>query len=100
MNILDKYSAIHNYGLDVKPVKVFKPAETDKMEILSDMKTITIAEIHPASKPFLTAHRLKDYRRKTFSLLLLPDIELPLDKLMEELPPLEQFDEFRPTHLK
>lgn len=97
MNILDKYSAIHNYGLNERPVKVYKPTEVNKMEILSDMKTVTIAEIHPASQSFLTAHRLKDYRRKTFSLLLLPDIELPLDSLMGELPPLTDIKEFCPT---
>lgn len=94
VNFLDRYSVINNYVCESAKVEVFKPPEKDAIKILSDVKTITIAEITPASRDLITAHKLKDYRRKTFSLLLLPDIDLPIDSLLGELPQLSDFTEF------
>lgn len=86
MNILDLYSAVHNYSVKESPVPVYKPPEEKSVHILTDVKSVTIAEINPASRDMISAHRLKDYRRKTFSLLLLPDISLPIDSFMGDIP--------------
>ena len=94
MNILDKYSAIHNYALHEASVPVYTPPERTEVKILTDIKPITVAEISPVSRDLITAHRLKDYRRKTFSLLLLPDIELLIDSFFTELPPLQEVKGF------
>lgn len=49
---------------------------------LPTAKTITLAEYSPASQGAITAHRIRDYRRRSFSLVLLPNIEVAMDKFL------------------
>lgn len=51
--------------------------------ILSDAKEVTLAEYSTTTKNAITAHHLKDYRRKTFRLTLLPKISTLFDKVLE-----------------
>ena len=86
MDILEKYSAIHNYACNEASVQIYKPVEKASVQILGDIKEITIAENDPTSRDVITAHRLKDYRRKVFSLLILPEVEVLLDSMLKEVP--------------
>ena len=61
-----------------KPYNPPKPEGTPVFRIPT-AKTITLAEYDPSSQGTITAHRIKDYRRKTFSLTLLPNIHTVLD---------------------
>lgn len=56
---------------------------------MSDAKTLTLAEYDPSSQGTVTAHRIKDYRKRTFSLTLLPNIKTVLD---DRFAPLEVID--------
>ena len=46
---------------------------------MSTARDITLAEYDPSSQGTITAHRIKDYRRRTYSLTLLPNIRTVLD---------------------
>ena len=94
MNILDNYSAIHNYAYKQQRIQRYTEEAVRSVRLLSDMKQITVAETNPATRELITAHRIKDYRRKTFSLLLLPDIHLLLDELLSDLPDINNYQEF------
>lgn len=49
---------------------------------LSTAKDLTLAEYNPISSEAITAHRIADYRRRHFSLTLLPDVHIWLDELL------------------
>lgn len=46
---------------------------------LPTAKTITLAEYSPVSQGAITAHRIRDYRRRSFSLVLLPNVKVAMD---------------------
>lgn len=52
---------------------------------LPTAKDITLAEFDPSSQGLITAHRIRDYRRKHFTLVLLPDIEIEADAYTKPL---------------
>lgn len=56
-----------------------KPREEKPVFHISTAKDITLAEYDVSSQGTVTAHRLKDYRRKSFSLVLLPNVKTVLD---------------------
>lgn len=64
------------------PVRTFEDVFEGK-PILSDAKQVTLAEFNLDSKNAITAHHLKDYRRKQFNLVLLPKIDILFDRLLE-----------------
>lgn len=100
MGLLDNYAVIHNYSLNIDPVEVFDESKytEERVDILPDAKHVTIAEISPIAKGKITAHKLKDYRRKSFSLMLLPDVDLLIDSLLEEPGDLNECSEFTSTY--
>ena len=76
MGVLEYYS-----GLFPKP-RVKQPVEIPEHDnvfkgrpILNDAKPITLAQYDPVSMNAITAHNLKDYRRKNFNLVLLPKVD-------------------------
>lgn len=86
-------SVLHYYGklFDSKVVKQPEPyKEFDEVfagkEILSDATVVTLAEYDVDTKNAITAHHLKDYRRKTYNLVLLPKINTLFDKVLEGSP--------------
>lgn len=61
-----------------------KPYQPPKVEAsksfqLPTARDITLAEYDPSAQGLITAHRIRDYRRKHFTLVLLPDIEIEID---------------------
>ena len=80
-----KYYDILYTGLHAKQPSVTKDyVEQKSIPLKMDAKCITLAQYDPATKDFVTAHRLKDYRRKQFNLLLLPEFTLPIDDLLAD----------------
>lgn len=55
---------------------------TSKMFLMPTAKDVTLAEYHPASSDAITAHRLSDYRRRRFSLVLLPNVHIMIEDLL------------------
>ena len=72
-------------GMEAKQPIVTKEVDETipSRRVLDDAKDITLAQFDPVSKDFVTAHRLKDYRRKKFELMLLPDIRILLDYILK-----------------
>lgn len=59
-----------------------KPARQQRMFQLSTAKELTLAEYNPVSREAITAHHIADYRRRHFSLTLLPDAHVVLEDLL------------------
>lgn len=81
---------ISYYAKLFTPVEVEQPILLKEPEkefagksILSDAKEITLAEYDVDTKDAITAHHLKDYRRKRFNLILLPKVEILFDRVLE-----------------
>lgn len=56
-----------------------KRLEASRTFQLPKARDITLAEYDPSSQGLITAHRIRDYRRRHFSLVLLPEIEIEAD---------------------
>lgn len=72
-------------NVEVKQPHVVKSPEevAEGKPIIRDAKQVTLAEYDVNTKNAITAHRLKDYRRKHFNLILLPKIETLFEKVLE-----------------
>jgi hypothetical protein len=82
---LNYYAFVNNYKLDIvrpAPYTESKSRRTVPLEI-GTPKEITLAEYNEFSDDLITAHKLRDYRKRTYTLLMLPDIKLPIDALLE-----------------
>lgn len=75
----------HSVGLD-KP-KPYEPPviSAERTFQLPTAKDITLAEYDPSSQGAITAHKLADYRRRRFSLVLLPNVHIVMDTMMEKV---------------
>lgn len=84
MGAISYYAKLYP-NIIVKQPEVLKEPEKASLgkPILNDAKEITLAEYDVDTKDAITAHHLKDYRRKSFNLILLPDIETLFDKVLE-----------------
>lgn len=78
------------YNKLYRDVQVKQPIVTKSPEevyaglpLLEDAKPITLAEYNVHTKDIITAHRMKDYRRKKFNLTLLPEVSTFFDKILE-----------------
>lgn len=70
-----------------QPVVVKQPEEVSiGLPILSDAVNVTLAEYDVNTKNAITAHHIKDYRRKKFNLVLLPRINILFDRVLEGSP--------------
>ena len=74
--------------VDVLQPKVVKQPEDVSvgLPLLDDAVEVTLAEYDVSTKNMITAHRLSDYRRKQFNLVLIPKVETLFDKLLEGSP--------------
>ena len=63
------------------PYTSIKPTPS-KSFLMPTAKDITLAEYNAVSSDAITAHRLSDYRRRRFSLTLLPDVHILLEDLL------------------
>lgn len=84
MGTISYYARLFS-GTEVKQPVV--PKEMDEVfkgkPLLNDAKPITLAEYDVDTKDMITAHHLKDYRRKKFNLVLLPKIVTLFDCVLE-----------------
>ena len=78
------------YNKLISYTQVSQPVQLKELEkefagkpILTDAKEITLAEYDVDTKDAITAHHLKDYRRKRFNLILLPKIDTWFDRVLE-----------------
>lgn len=79
------------YALTIPSVGVTQPVVTKStvhgipkgLPIIPDTVDITLAEYDPDTRNAITAHHLKDYRRKRFNLNLLPDVHTLFDDMLE-----------------
>lgn len=86
MGVLDRYRYITNYGLEIDPYKPYIPPKPVKRQyIVPEVIPVTIGELDPRSKNFVTAHDLRDYRRTSFNLVMLPAVELSYDAIAKEV---------------
>lgn len=86
MGVLDKYSLINNYGIDAEPYKPYIPPPVTKREyVVPEVIPVTVAELDSRSKNFVTAHDLRDYRRTSFNLVMLPAVTLSYDAIAKEV---------------
>lgn len=83
MGVIAYYRHIHNYDIDLKPVERVTPGVIVPDLRVDDVRVITLSEYSPVSKYAITAHRVKDYRKKSNSLILLPEVDILFDKLLE-----------------
>ena len=96
MGVLDQYSVVHNYFYKKVEVEPYVPSENSAhIDLLSNAKRVTIAEISPAARGKITAHKLRDYRHKSFSLILLPEVNLLIDSITGPLGRIEDCAEFQ-----
>ena len=84
MGAIQKYMALCNDSIARQPVPLKTPEQIFKGKpILNDAVTVTLAEYDVDTKDAITAHHLKDYRRKRFNLMLLPKFHTIFDSILE-----------------
>ena len=84
MGIIALYNKIDSNISVEQPHVIVEPEVTFAgRPIVPDSKIVTLAEFDVNTKNAITAHHLKDYRRKSFHLALLPKIDILFDKLLE-----------------
>lgn len=84
MGVIDQYRQLfRDVSINQMPALNHIHEEPKGLPILKDAKNITLAEYDPSTKDAITAHHLKDYRKKRFNPILLPKIEIAFDKLLE-----------------
>lgn len=80
--MLEYYGILNDYRIE-EPTLVEKVKKPTPVFALPDVKEITLAQYNPVTKDIITAHYLKDYRRSSFRLLLLPDVKTVFDSVLE-----------------
>ena len=84
MGFIDMYARLIPDVTVKQPVLVTPPEEViPSVPLLDDAKEVTLAQYDRHTKDVITAHRMKDYRRKNFNLVLLPKVEILFDKMLE-----------------
>lgn len=80
---------VRNFGLitgtrlDIKTPRLYEEEKKHSTQMfqMPKAKEVTLAEFHPKSGEAITAHRLSDYRRRRFSLVLLPNIQVAIEDM-------------------
>ena len=84
MGAIYYYSRLYGDTIVTQPIVTKSPEEVYAgFPLLEDAKLITLAQYDRNTKELLTAHRMKDYRRKRFNLVLLPDVDILFDRVLE-----------------
>lgn len=84
MGFISIYDSLDRHIEVTPPVVTKSPEEVFAGKaILADAKDVTLAEFDVNTKNAITAHHLKDYRRKSFYLALLPKIDILFDRMLE-----------------
>lgn len=86
MAFLDKYKYVTNYGVSFESYKPYVPPVHKKRKYVPpEVPSITVADGDIRSRDFITAHDLRDYRRTSFNLVLLPKVDLAFDVIAKEV---------------
>ena len=82
---ISMYEWLYSGHMNIRqPVVTKTPEEVSAgLPLIEDARDITLAQYEPQTKDLITAHNLKDYRRKTFNLVLLPKVNVLFDKYLE-----------------
>ena len=92
MGILKKYAIITNYGINYKPYRPYAPPEQKQRKYVAPRAIpITLADADVRSCDFIVAHDLRDYRRVSFNLVLLPRVNLDYDVIAKEVYGLNEY---------
>lgn len=85
MSYIGMFGYLYSQNVGTKQPHVVTPPEIvyKGKPLLEDAKDITLAEYSVDTKDVITAHRMKDYRRKQFNLVLLPKIDTLFHKVLE-----------------
>lgn len=84
MGVIKLYTQVYSEMRAKQPEVVKQPDEISQgLPIIPDAVDVTLAEYDITTKNAITAHHLKDYRRKRFNLNLLPEIHTLFDSLLE-----------------
>ena len=69
--------------LAIVPFTPYEPPKVEGSPVfqLPTAKEITLAEYDVSCQGVITAHRISDYRRRKFSLVLLPNVNIWIDDL-------------------
>jgi hypothetical protein len=82
--VLGYYAHVNNYKVDVIRTAPYVWANHPAAPMeMGEPKEITLAEYDARTENLITAHRLRDYRKRTFTLVMLPDVKLLVDYLLE-----------------
>lgn len=78
------FLALTGMRLDFAPLPIYREPrrEANRNFRMPTAKEITLAECNTDAMGAVTAHRLADYRRKQFSLVLLPNVHITLDDML------------------
>lgn len=81
---IELYDALYSSNTRTRLHSKSNPIEDAQIgyPIISDAKPITLAQFDRVSKNAITAHRIEDYRRKGFNMLLVPKIDTWFDTLL------------------
>lgn len=84
MGIIRNYIRLQPNVTITQQERLREPSKlADGKPILNDAKDITLAEFDVDTKNAITAHHIKDYRRKRFNLILLPKVDILFDRILE-----------------
>ena len=77
------FNLITGTRLDIKPHHPFEETKKYTTQVFKMPTEVTLAEFNPKSSEAITAHKLSDYRRRRFSLVLLPNISVAIEDLWD-----------------
>lgn len=86
MGILSYYKYINNYTITEDTYKPYIPPPRKEIKyVVPQAIPITTSDLDVRSRDFITAHDLRDYRRTSFNLVLLPIVTTPYDIIAKEV---------------
>lgn len=83
MGVLKDMVRFQNIYVNLKTVPLSTPGVDIPPLKIQDARQITLSEYIPSSKGYITAHRIQDYRRKSNTMILLPEVSILFDKILE-----------------
>lgn len=81
---LEYYKYVHALQEIRQPTVITPPEDLFQPHpLVPDAKNITLAQYDPDTAEHITAHRLSDYRKQGFSIMLLPEVSTLFDVVLE-----------------
>lgn len=90
--VYDYYKLVNNTICTQSTIKPYTPPVAKVSTVsLSDAVDITLSQYEPSTAPLIRSHRISDYRRRRFSLVLLPNVRTWLDEMLEPAGDIREF---------